>query len=65
MPRCRGGQQSPVGASLLAKTAVCSTFQSTDPPLSRASPLPQVQWCAQMSWWPAIPVGASLLAMAA
>ncbi|AHL33979.1 hypothetical protein CD58_14170 [Pseudomonas brassicacearum] len=31
----------PVGAGLLAKTAVQSTPMQADPPLSRASPLPQ------------------------
>ncbi|MDR6959206.1 hypothetical protein J2W43_003203 [Pseudomonas brassicacearum] len=31
----------PVGASLLAMTASHSTSLSTEPPLSRASPLPQ------------------------
>ena len=36
-----GTTQKPVGASLLAKTSAQPTSPPTDPPISRASPLPQ------------------------
>ncbi|KAA2231719.1 hypothetical protein FJD34_10280 [Pseudomonas brenneri] len=37
----------PVGAGLLAKASAQQTLMLTDPPLSRASPLPQVSNRAQ------------------
>ncbi|PNB73425.1 hypothetical protein C1X64_14780 [Pseudomonas sp. GW456-E7] len=46
-----GGQhRSIVGAGLLAKASGQSIAVSTDPLLSRASPLPQSQWCIRSAF---------------